>query len=57
MATVMLYQIVVMVSSAAKRMIELPWDTPRFPALLDTETITTSRSARNYSLGGRVSSS
>ena len=30
------YQIVVMVSIAAKRVIELPSDAPRFPAVLDT---------------------
>jgi hypothetical protein len=35
-AEVMPYQIVVMVSIASKRVIELPSDAPRFPAVLDT---------------------
>jgi hypothetical protein len=35
-AQVMPYQIVVMVSIAANRVIELPSDAPRFPAVLDT---------------------
>jgi len=35
-AQVMPYQIVVMVSIAAKRVIELPADASRFPAILDT---------------------
>jgi hypothetical protein len=35
-AEVMPYQIVVMVSIAASRVLELPADSPRFPAVLDT---------------------
>ena len=35
-AEVMPYQVVVMVSIAAKRVIELPADASRFPAILDT---------------------
>jgi hypothetical protein len=47
------FQIVLMVSLAPRGLTELPKESARFPAILDTGQTTTSRYARNTTNGGR----